>query len=130
MLWHVVELAPLDGTDPATQVRSIEAELERFDPELMNWSRWLVLTKSDLMLPEEVERTVQQVLTDLGWQAPHYVVSALNGEGLDALKADTMNAVEALTDQEKSEAGSETGESQVGPWDSPDSKTAENQDSA
>ncbi len=100
VLWHLVELAPLDGSDPALQVRRIEKELEKFDPELVHWPRWLIMTKCDLMAEDELQQTVEKVLEDLQWQAPHYVVSAIAGVGLDQLKAESMQAIEALNEQE------------------------------
>ena len=53
LLLHLVDIAPLDeGIDPVEQVRAIEEELEKFDPELLKRPRWLVFNKADL-LPEE-----------------------------------------------------------------------------
>src|SRR5438552_6603958 len=53
LLLHLVDIAPLDeGTDPVEQVRAIEAELEKFDEELLERPRWLVFNKADL-LPED-----------------------------------------------------------------------------
>ena len=36
LLLHLVEIQPIDGSDPADQVRALEQELERFDPRLMS----------------------------------------------------------------------------------------------
>ncbi len=115
ILWHLVELAPLDGSDPAEQVRRIEAELVKFDPALVNWPRWLILTKSDLLGEDELAAAVEKILSDLQWQAPHYVVSAVAGLGLAELKAQAMQAVETL-DEEREEAQSvEAGEAVASP---------------
>ena len=46
LLLHLVDAAPTDpSVDPAAQVRTIEAELERYSAELAGCERWLVLTK-------------------------------------------------------------------------------------
>ncbi|MBS0430830.1 MAG: Obg family GTPase CgtA, partial [Proteobacteria bacterium] len=52
LLLHVVDVAPIDGSDPVTRVRAIEGELERFDPALLQRPRWLVLNKIDLVSPD------------------------------------------------------------------------------
>ncbi|MFK7957614.1 MAG: GTPase ObgE [Lysobacterales bacterium] len=115
ILWHVVELAPLDGSDPAEQVRRIENELEKFDPELVKWPRWLILNKSDLLAEDELAAKVEKVLSDLQWQAPHYVVSAVAGKGLDELKSLTMQAVETLDAEDEESPSVETGEAVASP---------------
>ncbi|MEM1089160.1 MAG: GTPase ObgE [Pseudomonadota bacterium] len=115
ILWHVVDLAPLDGSDPAEQVQRIEQELEKFDPALVGWPRWLILNKADLMAEDELTDRVEKVLADLSWEAPHYVVSAVSGAGLDALKNDSMAAVETLDEQAAAEAeGAEPGLAEEG----------------
>lgn len=81
LLLHLVDLAPMDGSDPVAQVRAIEGELERFDPELLQRPRWLVLNKADLLPEDERQARAAQIVTDLGWTAPWFVVSAIGREG-------------------------------------------------
>src|SRR3954466_11705291 len=53
LLLHLVDIAPLDeGADPARDAKAIVGELRKYDVELFNKPRWLVLNKSDL-LPEK-----------------------------------------------------------------------------
>ncbi|MEM6574605.1 MAG: hypothetical protein AAF736_10065, partial [Pseudomonadota bacterium] len=97
------------------QVQRIEQELEKFDPALVGWPRWLILNKADLMAEDELTDRVEKVLADLSWEAPHYVVSAVSGAGLDALKNDSMAAVETLDEQAAAEAeGAEPGLAEEG----------------
>lgn len=92
LLLHLVDMAPLDGeTDPVEQVRAIEAELKKFDPELLARPRWLVMNKGDLLTPEDREKTAKAIVKKLKWKAPWYVISAIGREGtwqvcLDAQK--------------------------------------------
>jgi GTP-binding protein len=81
LLLHVVDVAPIDGSDPVEQVQAITRELEQFDPELLARPRWLVLNKSDLLAPEERGATVADILARLDWQAPWFLVSAGLREG-------------------------------------------------
>ena len=97
-------MAPLgEDADPVEQVRAIEAELKKFDPELLTRPRWLVFNKSDLLAPEEREKTAKALVRKLKWKAPWFVVSAIAREGtwpvclkiqefFDRLKADAAES--------------------------------------
>lgn len=95
LLWHLVDLAPLDGTDPVQSVRAIAAELGKFDTELLDKPRWLVFTKSDQLDPAEAAERVRQAVADLQWTGPHFLISAVAGEGLQPLLWDTARQLEA-----------------------------------
>ena len=96
LLLHIVELAPLDDTDPAEQVRAIEHELAKFDPELLNKPRWPVMNKSDLLPEEERRERAQQIVDTLGWQGPWFVVSALAREGTWPLVQQVMAELDRI----------------------------------
>ena len=55
LLVHVLDLAPLDGSDPVDNHATIEAELRAHDPRLAALPRMLALSKADLVAPEEAE---------------------------------------------------------------------------
>jgi GTP-binding protein len=76
LLLHLVDVAPLDGADPVEQVRIIEGELQRHDPELLQRPRWLLLNKIDLWAPEEREANARNIITRLDWRAPWFAISA------------------------------------------------------
>jgi GTP-binding protein len=80
LLLHVVDLAPQDGSDPAAEVRAIEAELRKYDPELLERPRWLVMNKADLLAPEERDKLARALVRKLRWKQPWFVVSALARE--------------------------------------------------
>jgi GTP-binding protein len=82
LLLHLVDMAPLDEeTDPVEQVRAIEAELEKFDPELLQRPRWLVFNKADLLPDDERQKLAKALVRKLKWKAPWFVVSAITREG-------------------------------------------------
>jgi GTP-binding protein len=82
VLLHLVDMAPLgDDANPVDQVRAIEAELKKFDPELLDRPRWLVFNKSDLLAPEERAKIAKALVRKLKWKAPWFVVSAIAREG-------------------------------------------------
>ena len=90
LLLHLVDMAPLDGSDPADAAEVILHELEKFSPALTQRDRWLVLNKADQLLEEEREERVRQVVERLGWKGPVFVISALESEGTEALSQAIM----------------------------------------
>ncbi len=56
LLVHVLDLAPLDGSDPQENHATVERELELHDPRLAALPRILALSKADLVDPETRER--------------------------------------------------------------------------
>ena len=99
LLLHLVDIAPMEGgvegIDPVEQVRAIERELGKHDPELLDKPRWLVLNKADLMFEDEARACAEQVVADLGWTGPWYLVSAIGREGTWPI----MLAVQAFFDR-------------------------------
>ncbi len=80
LLLHFVDMAPVDGADPVAQVRAIEQELAKFDPELLERPRWLVLNKCDMVAAGERDALARDIVTQLQWTQPWFVVSALARE--------------------------------------------------
>jgi len=90
LLLHLVDMAPLDGSDPADAAEVILHELEKFSPALTQRDRWLVLNKADQLLEEEREERVRQVVERLDWKGPVFVISVLESEGTEALSQAIM----------------------------------------
>lgn len=82
LLLHVVDIQPIDGSDPVEQVRTIERELEQFDTELVGRPRWLVINKSDVFSDEEeLQAVANDIVARLEWQGPWFLVSAAGQVG-------------------------------------------------
>ncbi|MEP6939807.1 MAG: Obg family GTPase CgtA [Rudaea sp.] len=82
LLLHLVDMAPMvDDVDPVEQVRAIEAELEKFDEELMSRPRWLVFNKADLLPEDERQKVAKALVRKLKWKQPWFVVSAIARDG-------------------------------------------------
>ncbi len=80
LLLHLVDVAPIDGTDVVEQVHAIEQELEKFDPELLQRPRWLVLNKADVLPEDERQAVAEDIVKRLGWTQPWFLVSAIARE--------------------------------------------------
>ncbi len=112
LLLHLVDIAPLDeSADPADEVRRIETELAHYSSELAVQERWLVLNKKDLLPSGELEERQQQILTELGWTGPVFVISAVTGEGTQELVSALMERLEVLWRETQTE------EVEEAPWD-------------
>ncbi|NCO15025.1 MAG: Obg family GTPase CgtA [Thiomicrospira sp.] len=94
LLLHVVDIAPLDETDPVESVRIIEKELEAYSHGLSDKSRWLVLNKIDLLLDEEANELCDQIIERLDWTGPVYRTSAVTREGTEQLVKDIAYGLE------------------------------------
>lgn len=101
ILLHLVDVAPYDGSDPVSAVEDIAAELDAFSSVLAERERWLVLTKMDLLPPEEQQQAQQEIVDALQWQGPVFALSALSGEGLTALTGSIMDRLELLREAEQ-----------------------------
>ena len=95
LLLHVVDMFPVDGSDPVAQVKAISNELGLYSEDLLNKERWLVLNKADLLPPDEVEKVKADIVERLHWQSRVFVVSGLAKQGLDELAQEAMRYLEA-----------------------------------
>ncbi|APX94554.1 GTPase ObgE [Halomonas sp. 1513] len=85
LLFHVIDVAPFDESDPVEAAEAIVHELEQFSPALAERPRWLVLNKFDLLPEEEREAAAEAILARLAWDGPVYRISAISGDGTEAL---------------------------------------------
>jgi GTPase len=84
VLIHVLDLAPLDGSDPVTNHATVEAELGEHGHGLADLPRILCLSKVDLLPAPEVDSRVTEWRARLG--VPVVATSAATGQGLDRLR--------------------------------------------
>lgn len=107
LLLHLVDINPMaggvEGVTPAEQVRAIERELEKHDPELLDKPRWLVLNKADLLAEDERQAFAQAIVDELGWKDRWYLVSAIGREGTWPIMLDVM----AFFDRQREDAAVE-----------------------
>jgi len=86
VLLHLVDFAPLDeNVDPVAEAKAIVAELKKYDDELYNKPRWLVLNKLDMVPAEERDRKVKDFVKRFKWKGPVFAVSGLTREGCEPL---------------------------------------------
>jgi GTPase len=84
LLVHVLDLAPVDGSDPVENHATVEAELREHAHGLAELPRILCLSKADLLPPAEVESAVRTWRERLG--VPVLATSAATGAGIGELR--------------------------------------------
>ena len=110
LLLHLVDIAPVDGSDPVDNARTIVAELARHDAAgadaegatvgLAERERWLVLNKTDLLPADEREAHCRAIVDAIAPDGPVYRVSAATGDGTRTLCADVMTHLEEVRARE------------------------------
>jgi GTPase len=93
LLVDVLELAPLDGSDPEENYALVERELELHDRRLAALPRILVLSKADLVTAEASEHERKRWARLLGPRVPVIVTSSVTGAGLSELSTQLFRAV-------------------------------------
>jgi GTP-binding protein len=113
LLVHVLDLAPLDGSDPVENFAVIERELAEHDPRLAELPRILALSKADLVTPEQAAAEAEAWRARLaaaraaaarpsagtpgtgtpGEDTPVLVTSSATREGLDELARELLRRV-------------------------------------
>ncbi|MBE8716409.1 Obg family GTPase CgtA [Cellvibrio polysaccharolyticus] len=113
LLMHMVDVAPIDGSDPVENVRTIVAELGKFSPTLATRERWLLLNKVDLLSPEEAEERCAAIIKELDWKGPVFRISALHRDGTAPLAGKIMDHLEGIWAEEGESRDARDRESQL-----------------
>ncbi|MBL4762449.1 MAG: Obg family GTPase CgtA, partial [Gammaproteobacteria bacterium] len=107
LLLHLVDIAPYSDTeDPIDGAKKIFRELEKYDENLASKERWLVLNKTDLMLPDEAKQRCQEIIQGLNWKGPVFEVSAVNQQGTAAVCQAIMQRLEIMLEENSIEENS------------------------
>ncbi|SAK82631.1 GTPase ObgE [Caballeronia pedi] len=86
VLLHLVDMAPFDeNVDPVAEAKAIVNELRKYDESLYDKPRWLVLNKLDMVPEDERETRIADFVERFEWDGPVYEISALTGQGCEAL---------------------------------------------
>lgn len=101
VLLHVIDVAPLDETDPVESANVIINELAAYNPDLLDKPRWLVLNKVDMLPDEETrEQTIKRIVDELKWQGPIFSISAIRSEGTKQLCYALMQLIDEMKQAE------------------------------
>jgi GTP-binding protein len=102
LLLHLVDLAPFDdAVDPVQEAKAIVNELKKYDQELFDKPRWLVLNKIDML--EDSAQKVADFVKAYGWDGPVFPISAISGVGCQTLTYAIMDHIEQVRAQRELE---------------------------
>jgi GTP-binding protein len=96
LLLHLVDIAPVDESEPADAVAAIQRELAKFSAELAAKPRWLIINKIDLLAEHDLANARSALLKNLDWQGPAFEVSAATGRGTTELAQAVMRELERM----------------------------------
>ncbi len=94
VLLHLIDICPIDESDPVENAKIIISELEKYSEKLAEKPRWLVFNKVDILGPEESAKRAAEIAKAMGWEDKYYMISAVNHEGVKALCWDIMEFME------------------------------------
>jgi GTP-binding protein len=95
VLVHLVEPAPLDGTDPVGNYRAIHNEMLQYDHDLGARPEIVVVTKAELPGSADVQ---QRMSTELNRDV--LLISAVTGQGLNDLTGSVLRALGTRSDEQ------------------------------
>ena len=95
-LVHLVDIAPLDGSDPVESYNAIRRELAEYSPQLAAKPEIVALNKIDLVPAGERSAVVERTVAAIGGSGPGkpLVISGATGEGLRELLEACWHAAE------------------------------------
>ncbi len=100
VLLHVLDVQPVDGSDPAANFQAIMGELARFSPELAELPVVLVLNKIDQIAPDQQDEWCRHILSEFNWEGAVFYTSGLTGEGTRPMVYHLMEQIEREQERE------------------------------
>lgn len=94
ILLHLVDVQPIDGSDPVHNAKVIMDELVRFSPALAELPMLLVLNKLDQIPTEQHNALCTHIVAELGWTGPVFRTSGLTSEGTRPVVYHLMDQIE------------------------------------
>jgi GTP-binding protein len=107
VLLHMIDILPIDGSDPVQNALTIIDELEQYSEKVAQKPRWLIFNKTDLLPEEEADEKISEIIEALGWEGQYFKISAVNKNGTKELCYKLADFMEALPREEIEETEEE-----------------------
>ncbi|CEN32145.1 GTPase ObgE/CgtA [Candidatus Westeberhardia cardiocondylae] len=85
ILLHLIDLAPINGSDLIKNIKIIFKELDSYGNVLKHKPHWLIFNKMDLIEFSKVKFFIKTILKKLHWNKKYYVISALHKNSMQKL---------------------------------------------
>lgn len=98
LLLHLIDIAPIDGSDPVKNYETVRGELAGFSPLLAEKPELVVLNKIELLDPDEREQVIERTAGAIGFPRGErpLVVSGATGEGVREMLEACWSRLETL----------------------------------
>ena len=96
VLLHVIDVMPVDGSNPVDNAFAIINELHQYSPKLAEKPRWLVFNKIDLLPEDEAQALCKKIAQELGEEENVYRISAVNKLNTQPLIHDIMALLDSM----------------------------------
>ncbi|NWL14439.1 Obg family GTPase CgtA [Pseudoalteromonas sp. Scap03] len=96
VLLHIIDVMPVDGSNPVDNAFAIINELHQYSPKLAEKPRWLVFNKIDLLPEDEAKSLCEQIAEELGESENTYSIAAINKLNTQPLIHDIMTLLDNM----------------------------------
>ncbi|MFP3425226.1 Obg family GTPase CgtA [Pseudoalteromonas sp. SIMBA_162] len=96
VLLHIIDVMPIDGSNPVDNAFAIINELHQYSPKLAEKPRWLVFNKIDLLPEDEAQALCDAIAQELGESENIYQISAINKLHTQPLIHDIMTLLDSM----------------------------------
>ena len=96
VLLHIIDVMPVDGSNPVDNAFAIINELHQYSPKLAEKPRWLVFNKIDLLPEDEAKSLCEQIAEELGESENIYSIAAINKLNTQPLIHDIMTLLDNM----------------------------------
>ena len=96
VLLHIIDVMPVDGSNPVDNAFAIINELHQYSPKLAEKPRWLVFNKIDLLPEDEGQALCDAIAQELGESENIYQISAINKLHTQPLIHDIMTLLDSM----------------------------------
>jgi len=96
VLLHIIDVMPVDGSNPVDNAFAIINELHQYSPKLAEKPRWLVFNKIDLLPEGEAKALCEQIAEELGESENIYSIAAINKLNTQPLIHDIMTLLDNM----------------------------------
>lgn len=96
VLLHIIDIMPVDGSNPVDNAFAIINELHQYSPKLAEKPRWLVFNKIDLLPEDEANELCSTIAKELGETENIYRISAINKQHTQPLIHDIMTLLDSM----------------------------------
>ncbi|WP_343128445.1 Obg family GTPase CgtA [Buchnera aphidicola (Kurisakia onigurumii)] len=85
ILIHIVDLKPIDKSDPSENIKIILNELKKYSKKLYSKNKWIVFNKIDLFDSKKLKKKINKILKKIDSVEKYFLISAKKKIGTNFL---------------------------------------------